>query len=78
MLTLTILALDKESVVYTHHYKWLKSHMHEPLKVLSISFKHDTDEIFSISILKSKSDVITVFVNGYNTVYRLEGELPRC
>lgn len=80
MLTLTILKLDRDSVVYERHYKLLQRHLFEPLKIISISFKHDSSDIFSVSVIypannKHGFEVITIFLDSYGTIYKLEGEI---
>lgn len=81
MLTVTISVIDRSSVVYERHYKWLKRHLYEPLQIISMSFKYDTQNLFSICIKhpannKHGFEVITIFVDGYDTIYKIEGELP--
>lgn len=79
MLTVTISALDRDSVTNDEHYLWLKRHMYAPLDILGLNFMHDTGEIFSIAVKCPNADaalgfdVIVIFVWNYNTVYKLGG-----
>lgn len=80
MLRVIIRSIERQHVLDDAEYLWIKNNLNKPLKIMTMCFDRDTDEVSIITVrTESACDaVITLFPDaGSNRVtYDLVGGLP--
>lgn len=80
MLRVIIRSIGDQYVLDDGEYLWIKNHLNKPLRIMSISFDQETDEIWMITVRTDSAcgAVITLFVGfeGCDIEYELVGGLP--
>lgn len=78
MLTVTITSAV-QYIMKDDEWEWLQQHFNTPLQVMSLSYMHDTGELWSIAIYRELEDdeftCITLFVEQNELICRIDGDL---
>lgn len=80
MLRVIIKSIERQHVLDDGEFAWIKCHLNQPLRIMSIGFDQKTDEIWMITVRTDSAcdAVITVFTDiaGNRVKYELVGGLP--
>jgi len=80
MLRVIIKAIHNQHMLDDGEYAWIRGHLNMPLRISSLLFDSQTDDIFAITVRTDSAcgAVITLFVGfaGCDVEYELVGGLP--
>lgn len=75
MPTITITSIGRQYILDDEDWKWLKQHVGEPLRLLSMNFSHHNGELFCVSVLKEATEddvsVVTLFMDMNEVQYEV-------
>ena len=78
MLTVKIHSINEPGALTNDDFAWIINHLNKPLRIMSLNFWSDDNQVWLIAIYKEDNSIITLFVNTNEIKFTIEGSLPIC